>query len=71
MKWPRKAQLKAQFRQLGLLWKKNILLQSRHPWVTLFEFLLPAVLGGLLQIARAKRKRDPYPDGLWGLNLYF
>ena len=42
------------FHQLWILIKKNWLIQSRHPYVTLFEFLIPALLGSLLQIGRFK-----------------
>jgi len=48
---------------LGLLVKKNLLIQSRHPWVTVFELLLPAILAGLLQIGRGVSDVTKWPDG--------
>jgi len=42
------------FHQLWILTKKNFLIQKRHPYVTLFEFLIPALLASLLQAGRFK-----------------
>ena len=43
-----------QITQLWILVKKNLLIQRRHPWQSLLQFLIPAFLGSLLHIGRVK-----------------
>ena len=40
--------------QLWILIRKNLLIQRRHPWQTLLQFIVPALLGSLLQIGRSQ-----------------
>lgn len=42
------------FRHLKLLMWKNYLLQLRHPWVTIFEILLPCVFVAMIGLIRIK-----------------
>ena len=53
------------FEQVIILTKKNFLIQRRHPWVTLLQFLIPALLGSLLQIGRAQVEREKMDKSVW------
>jgi len=44
--------MKRTIHQLKVLFKKNFLLQKRHPVITVIEFLVPALLSSLLLIGR-------------------
>ena len=46
--------MKRTFLQLWVLAWKNLLLQMRHPWVTLIELLIPAFLSAMLLIGRVQ-----------------
>ena len=46
--------MKRTFQQLSVLAWKNLLLQMRHPWVTLIELLIPAFLSAMLLIGRVQ-----------------
>ena len=48
--------LKRIAQQLKVLFKKNWLLQRRHPWITFFELMLPPILVSLLLIGRLQSK---------------
>ena len=44
--------------QVWILVKKNLLIQRRHPWQSLMQFLIPAMLASLLQIGRSQGKNN-------------
>jgi ATP-binding cassette, subfamily A (ABC1), member 3 len=50
------------FSYLRLLLWKNYLLQIRHPWVTVFEILIPCFFAAMLASIRIVVKATPHPN---------